>query len=173
MRIILITITLLFLTSIPLVSAGITYIPGPAYNDTLDPETPYSYTLPETLNEKCSTIDCKYITNLDDNIGYCQFGRGQEMLLEITITNGSSNTYTINVSTWEFSPSEITITIGSTLIFNVIDNSSLHNIVLPWETPLPPEEKETPGFEFNITILAIIISFIFMKIKIQKTSLVG
>ena len=150
----------------PLASAGVTYLPGPNNNETFESETPYSYTLPESLNEKCSTIDCKYITNLDDNIGYCSFGRGQEMLLEITITNGSANTYTINVSTWEYSPSEITITIGSTLIFNVIDNSSIHNIVLPWETPIITEDvKETPGFEFNITTLAILFAFIFLKRK--------
>ena len=168
MRIILFSFTLLLLISFPLASAKNTYLPGPTYNDTFEPGTPYSYTLPDTLNEKCKTIDCKYITNLDDNIGYCQFGRGQEMLLEITITNGTPNTYLINLSSWDFSPSEITITIGYTLIFNVTDNSSIHNIVLPWETPLPIEEKETPGFEFNITILAIIFSFIFMKLKTQK-----
>jgi hypothetical protein len=159
-------IFIFFLTLPTLASAGVTYLPGPTNNETFQPDTSYSYTLPESMDNKCSSIDCKYTTNLDDKIGYCSFGRGQEMLLEITITNGSSNTYTINVSTWEFSPSEISITIGSTLIFNVIDNSSIHNIVLPWETPIITEDvKETPGFEFNITTLAILFAFIFLKRK--------
>lgn len=157
----------IFVLTLPtLASAGVTYLPGPTNNETFQSETPYSYILPETLDEKCSSIDCKYITNLDNNIGYCSFGRGQEMLLEITITNGTPNTYTINVSTWEYSPSEITITTGSTLIFNVVDNSSLHNIVLPWETPpLIEEIKETPGFEFNITTLTILFASVFLRTK--------
>ena len=92
MRIILFSFTLLLLISFPLASAKNTYLPGPTYNDTFDPGTPYPYTLPDTLNEKCKPIDWKYSTELDDNIGYCQFGRGQEMLLEITITNGTPNT---------------------------------------------------------------------------------
>jgi len=148
-----------------LASAGTTYLPGPTNNETFEPEKSYSYTLPEIMDEKCRSIDCKYITNLDDNIGYCSFGRGQDMLLEITITNGSASTYSINISTWEFSPNKITITTGSTLIFNVTDNSSIHNIVLPWETPIIQEEVETPGFSFNITFLSIIFALIFFKQK--------
>ena len=158
--------SIIFLLIIPnLASAGITYIPGPTHNDTFEPGIEYSYTLPESMNEKCKNLDCKYVTNLDDNIGYCMFGRGQEMLLPITITDGNASTYFINVSTWEFSPSEITITTGSTLIFKVIDNSTMHNIVLPWDTPIIEEPKETPGFGFNISTLSIIFAILFLKLK--------
>ncbi len=162
-------LSLIILIFVPTsVSAGITYFPGPTHNDTFEPGIEYSYTLPDTLNEKCSTVDCKYVTNLDDNIGYCMFGRGQEMLLSITITSGNASTYPINVSTWEFSPSEITITTGSTLVFTVIDNSTMHNIVLPWSTPIVEEPVETPGFGFNISTLAILFAFIYFKSKTQK-----
>jgi len=157
------------LTLTNLASAGTTYIPGPTNNETFEQGITYSYTLPEYMDEKCRSVDCKYITNLDDNIGYCSFGRGQDMLLEITITNGSAATHSINVSTWDFSPNKITITTGSTLIFNVIDNTSIHNIVLPWETPIIEEEVETPGFSFNITFLSILFAFIFLKNKIQNS----
>ncbi len=164
-KIVFCTTMFFLLTFTSLASAGTTYLPGPSNNETFEPGTSYSYTLPETMNEKCRSIDCKYITNLDDNIGYCSFGRGQEMLLEIIITNGTPSTHSINVSTWEFSPNQITITTGSTLIFNVTDNSSVHNIVLPWATPIIEEEVETPGFEFNITTIAIIIALLFIRKK--------
>ena len=165
MRITVFSTTLIFLLTLPsLASAGVTYLPGPTYNETFEPGVQHPYTLPEIMNEKCGNIDCKYVTNLDDNIGYCMFGRGEDMLLSITITNGSASTYTINVSTWEFSPSEITITIGSTLIFNVTDNTTLHNIALPWSTPAIEEEvNKTPGFEFNISSIAIILALLFIK----------
>ena len=163
-------IFIFFLTLPTLASAGVTYLPGPTNNETFQPDTSYSYTLPESMDDKCSSIDCKYTTNLDDKIGYCSFGRGQEMFLSITITNGSANTYTINVSTWDFSPSEITITTGSTLIFNITDNTTIHNIVLPWSTSIIEEEEvNTPGFEFNITTIAIFFTLLFIhKRKIMK-----
>lgn len=146
-------------------AAGVTYVPGPLYNDTFEPGTQYSYTLPPSMDERCAKIDCKYTTNLDDRIGYCHFGRGQDMLLEITVTAGAAQIYEINVSTWKFEPSEITITTGSTLVFDVIDNSTMHNIVLPWTTPVAGDEsEETPGFGFDIVGLAMLGALFWIRL---------
>jgi len=145
-------------------AAGVTHLPGPTSNDTFEPGVPHYYMLPDSMNQKCADIDCKYVTNLDDRIGYCDFGRGQDMLLAITITEGEAAMYTINVSTWSFEPSEITITTGSTLVFNVTDNTTIHNIVLPWTTAAEVvEEKETPGFGFDIVPLAMLAALVWIR----------
>ena len=151
-------------------AAGVTYLPGPTLNETFEPGVPHYYTLPDSMDQKCADIDCKYVTNLDDHIAYCNFGRGQDMLLAITITDGEADTYTINVTTWNFEPSEITITTGSTLIFNVTDNTSAHNIVLPWTTPAEVvEENATPGFGFDIVPLAMIAALFWIRFHSRIT----
>ena len=146
-------------------AAGVTYVPGPTNNETFVPGVPQHYTLPSSMDQRCASIDCKYVTNMDNRIGYCEFGRGQDMLLAITITDGEAQTYTINVSTWDFEPSEITITTGSTLIFNVTDNSSVHNIVLPWTSTEVVKQNETPGFGFDIVPLTMLAAVFWIRVR--------
>ena len=151
------------LISIPAASAEI-YIPGPEEDTMMDPNETYEYTLPNWMDEACTNnLACRYETVTDKNIVHTYYGLNQGGTLELKVIQGEAQTYNINVSSLDIEPEELTVTTGSTLVFTVVNDDNMTNIILPWNPDDPEPETSVPGFGAEIIAISILIALIVRK----------
>ena len=163
MRTVLWLISGALLISMPVVSAEI-YIPGPEQDSMMDPNEVYEYTLPNWMDSACSNnLACIYETVTDKNIVHTYYGLNQGGTLELRVIQGDAQTYNINVSSLDIEPAELTVTTGSTLVFTVVNDDNMSNIILPWNPDNPEPDNSVPGFGAEIIVIALMMAFILRR----------
>ena len=163
MRTVLWLISGALLMSIPVVSAEI-YIPGPEEDTMMDPNQTYEYTLPNWMDSACmNSLACIYETVNDKNIVHTYYGLNQGGTLELRVVQGEAQTYNINVSSLDIEPAELTVTTGSTLVFTVVNDDNMSNIILPWNPDEPEPDNSVPGFGAEIIVIALMMVFIVRR----------
>ena len=163
MRTVLWLISGALLMSIPVVSAEI-YIPGPEEDTMMDPNQTYEYTLPNWMDSACmNNLACIYETVSDKNIVHTYYGLNQGGTLELRVVQGEAQTYNITVSSIDIEPAELTVTTGSTLVFTVVNDDNMSNIILPWNPDEPEPDTSVPGFGAEIILIALMMAFIVRR----------
>ena len=163
MRTLLMVVLGSLLISIPAVSAEI-YIPGPEEDTMMVPGETYEYTLPNWMDSACmNDLACRYETVTDKNIVHTYYGLNQGGTLELKVIQGEAQTYNINVSSLNIEPEELTVTTGSTLVFTVVNDDNMTNIILPWNPDDPEPDTSVPGFGAEIIAISILIALIVRK----------
>lgn len=163
MRTVLWLISGALLMSIPVVSAEI-YIPGPEEDTMMDPNQTYEYTLPNWMDSTCmNNLACIYETVSDKNIVHTYYGLNQGGTLELRVVQGEAQTYNITVSSLDIEPAELTVTTGSTLVFTVVNDDNMSNIILPWNPDEPEPDTSVPGFGAEIIVIALMMAFIVRR----------
>ena len=163
MRTVLWLISGALLMSMPVVSAEI-YIPGPEEDTMMNPNQTYEYTLPNWMDSACmNSLACIYETVNDKNIVHTYYGLNQGGTLELRVVQGEAQTYNINVSSLNIEPAELTVTTGSTLVFTVVNDDNMSNIILPWNPDEPEPDNSVPGFGAEIIVIALMMAFIVRR----------
>tara|TARA_B000000565_G_scaffold48349_1_gene32209 strand:+ start:992 stop:1471 length:480 start_codon:yes stop_codon:yes gene_type:complete len=148
---------------IPVVSAEI-YIPGPEEDTMMDPNQTYEYTLPNWMDSACmNNLACIYETVSDKNIVHTYYGLNQGGTLELRVVQGEAQTYNITVSSLDIEPAELTVATGSTLVFTVVNDDNMSNIILPWNPDEPEPDTSVPGFGAEIIVIALMMAFIVRR----------
>ncbi|MEC8383867.1 MAG: hypothetical protein VXZ89_00520 [Candidatus Thermoplasmatota archaeon] len=163
MRTLLMVVLGSLLIFIPVVSAEI-YIPGPEEDTMMDPNQTYEYTLPNWMDSACmNNLACIYETVSDKNIVHTYYGLNQGGTLELRVVQGEAQTYNITVSSLDIEPAELTVTTGSTLVFTVVNDDNMSNIILPWNPDEPEPDTSVPGFGAEIIVIALMMAFIVRR----------
>ncbi len=163
MRTLLMVVLGSLLIFIPVVSAEI-YIPGPEEDTMMDPNQTYEYTLPNWMDSACmNNLACIYETVSDKNIVHTYYGLNQGGTLELRVVQGEAQTYNITVSSLDIEPAELTVATGSTLVFTVVNDDNMSNIILPWNPDEPEPDTSVPGFGAEIIVIALMMAFIVRR----------
>ena len=163
MRTLLMVVLGSLLIFIPVVSAEI-YIPGPEEDTMMDPNQTYEYTLPNWMDSACmNNLACIYETVSDKNIVHTYYGLNQGGTLELRVVQGEAQTYNITVSSLDIEPAELTVATGSTLVFTVVNDDNMSNIILPWNPDEPEPDTSVPGFGAEIIAISILIAIVVRK----------